>query len=142
LKVEALAHRIPVTLPFDSTIIDAVRLMAKENIGLLVLVDPEDRWSIRAVVSERDIIRTIAAGKPLDRPVSDIATAHVVSVEADSDVGEAARIMAQRRIRHLVVTRNGKLVSVISIRDLVGEGATLRAIVRSYEEVEPTPGAD
>ncbi len=142
MKVEVLVGRATVTLPMDAAIRDAVELMARENIGLLVLVDAEEKERMRAVVSERDIIRAIAGGKALDEPLRSVATTDVLTVEADSEVGVAAKIMAQRRIRHLVVTRRGKLAGVISIRDLVGERSTLTAIVKSYEEVEPFPGGD
>jgi CBS domain-containing protein len=71
------------------------------------------------VVSERDIVKALASGMPLNTPLEKIATKRVITIEPDKSVVEVADLMAENKIRHLVVAERGKVVGVISLRDLV-----------------------
>jgi CBS domain-containing protein len=98
---------------------EAVRIMAERNIGLLPIVDDEGRPL--AVISERDVIRALAAGASLD----DLALAAarrgpLITVTPDVDVHEALVKMRRGGVRHLlVVDEEGRLVGVVSIRDFM-----------------------
>jgi Predicted signal-transduction protein containing cAMP-binding and CBS domains len=93
--------------------------MADHNIGLLPIVDDEGRPL--AVISERDVVRALAAGASLDSPV--LATARrrpLITVTPDADIYEAMVKMRRGGVRHLlVVDREGRLVGVVSIRDFM-----------------------
>jgi CBS domain-containing protein len=124
-----------VTITSDKTILDAARMMVNNNMGLLVIVDPGDQSKLAGVISERDIIRALASGMDLDVKVGEVGTRDVVTVGVKADVAEAAKAMNRNRIRHVVVLDEyEKLVGVVSMRDLVGERATLRAILQSHEK--------
>ncbi|MEM4651457.1 MAG: CBS domain-containing protein [Pyrobaculum sp.] len=98
---------------------EAVRIMAERNIGLLPIVDDEERPL--AVISERDVIKALAAGASLD----DLALAAarrepLITVMPDVDVHEALVKMRRGGVRHLlVVDEEGRLVGVVSIRDFM-----------------------
>jgi predicted transcriptional regulator len=141
LKVENLIKRKPITISRDATILEASKKMVSENVGLLVVVGSNPASPV-GVVSERDVMRAVASGTPLDSKVWDIATKNLVTLNRQQDVGKAALAMRTHKIRHLVVTdESNSLFGVISIRDLVAERSTLEAIVSSYEQ-EPWPGGD
>ena len=113
--------------------LEAARMMAENNMGLLVICDPKDN-RLRGVVSERDIIRSVAAGKGATMNVESISTPTVVTVRWNSEVAEAAKAMNKHRIRHVVVVDDAnRPIGVVSMRDLVGERSTLRAILQSHE---------
>jgi CBS domain-containing protein len=139
MKVRALASRPPVTARPDISIKEAAAVMARRRIGLLVLVEGD---GIYGVVSERDIVRAVAGGVDMGRPVALIATRDVVTVDADAPVAEAARLMYSRGIRHLVVTEGGRLYGVLSVRDLIGEAVQLERAVEGGEAVEMGMPAD
>ena len=121
--------------------LEAARLMVENNMGLLVVCDPKDN-GLKGVVSERDIIRSVASGKETAMKVESISTPAVVTVRWNSDVAEAAKAMNKHRIRHVVVVDDAsKPIGVISMRDLVGERSTLRAILQSHDR-EVFPGGD
>ncbi len=121
--------------------LEAARLMVENNMGLLVVCDPKDN-GLRGVVSERDIIRSVASGKETAMKVESISTPAVVTVKWNSDVAEAAKAMNKHRIRHVVVVDDAsKPIGVISMRDLVGERSTVRAILQSHDR-EVFPGGD
>lgn len=142
MQIGHVVREKPVTLPITAKLMDAAKLMAGKKIGLIVLTDLKDKRRILGVISERDIIRSLAKGVSLKQSVKAVSTKKVVTVFQEDDVGRAAELFSQKKIRHLVVVdRAGKLVSVLSIRDLLGEQATLKAIVSSYAP-EPIAGVD
>jgi CBS domain-containing protein len=139
MKIRELLRRPVVSAPSESSVKDVAGLMGKENVGLVVLVDAAQR--LAGVVSERDIIRAVASGSDLRGSAVQIATRNVVTVDAASDILEAAKLINKHHIRHVVAVTDGKPLGVVSVRDLVAERATLRALVESYAQ-EPFPGGD
>ena len=142
MKVSHILTRPLLTIAAGETVLDAARLMVNNNVGLLVISYKQDDSKLVGVISERDIIRVIASGRSLNVAVDEVCTRGVVTVRAGSDVAEAAKAMNKNRIRHVVVVDDkDKPLGVVSMRDLVGERATLRAILQS-DEKEVFHGAD
>jgi len=142
MNVSHIVTRPMITITVTSTVLGAAKLLVQNNIGLLVVTaaDPEGR--LVGVISERDIMRAVASGRSLDVPVDAVCTKNVVTVRGDSGVAEVAKAMNKHGIRHVVVVDdNSKPVGVVSMRDLVGERATLTAILQSNEK-EIFHGAD
>ena len=135
MNVANIVTRPLITIPSGRSILDAAKLMVENNIGLLVICDAKDKTKLAGVISERDIIKAIASGGKLNAPVDGVSTKHVVTVKASSEVAEAAKAMNKHRIRHVVVVDDQeKLMGVVSMRNLVGERATLTAILQSHEK--------
>lgn len=135
MNVGDIIQRHLVTIPSGTTMLDAAKLMVENNMGLLVICDTRDKTKLAGVVSERDIMKAIASGKKLTAPIDEVSTKQVITVKASSEVAEAAKAMNKHRIRHVVVVdEQGKLIGVVSMRDLVGERATLTAILQSNEK--------
>jgi CBS domain-containing protein len=142
MNVGDIIQRPPAKISAGRTLIEAARLMVEKNIGLLVISDPHDDTKIAGVISERDIIKAIGSGGDLKATVDSASTKRVITVKARSEVAEAAKAMNRNHIRHVVVVDDqDKLVGVVSMRDLVGERATLNAILQSNEK-EIFVGAD
>jgi len=135
LNVGHMITKQLVTITSDKSILDAARIMVSNNMGLLVILYPGDPAKLEGVISERDIIRALASGMDLNVKVGEVGTRDVVTVRVKADVAEAAKAMNRNRIRHVVVLdEHEKLVGVVSMRDLVGERATLKAILQSHEK--------
>jgi CBS domain-containing protein len=135
MKLEHILQRPIVTIPSGTTMLDAAKLMVDNNMGLLVICDTKEGTKLLGVISERDIMKAIASGKTLNTAVDEVSTKHVITAKASSDVAEAAKAMNKNRIRHVVVVdEQGKPIGVVSMRDLVGERATLTAILQSNEK--------
>jgi CBS domain-containing protein len=107
-----------VTVSPETTVRDLVALLADKNIGA-VLVSTDDT-PVAGIVSERDVVRGLAAGADvLDRAVSDIMTSSVETAAPEQSVHELARLMTVRRIRHVPVLVEGAVVGIVSIGDVV-----------------------
>jgi CBS domain-containing protein len=89
LNVGDIPTRPMVTIASGSTVLDASKLMAANNLGLLVICDPNDQSKILGVVSERDIIKSIAASGKLAASVDEISTKNVITVKADASRGSS-----------------------------------------------------
>jgi CBS domain-containing protein len=102
----------------DDTLVEAARKMWEQQTGSLLVIDGED---LVGIVTERDILKAVATGAPLDDTrISQVMSKDLVTVGPGTSLREAAGLMAERWIRHLPVLDNGKLVGVISQRDLSG----------------------
>jgi CBS domain-containing protein len=135
MNVSHIVTRPLIAIPAGKTVFDAAKLMVENNVGLLVITRGQDNTNLGGVISERDIMRVIALGHNTNIPVEEVCTKRAVTVHASSDVAEAAKSMNKNRIRHVVVVdADDKPVGVVSMRDLVGERATLTAILQSNEK--------
>ena len=142
MNVSHILTRPMVTVRGGDTVLAAAKLLLQNNIGLLVVTEATAGDKLVGVISERDIIRVIASGRTVEIPVNEVCTRRVVTVRGSSDVAEAAKAMNKHGIRHVVVVDDaGKPMGVVSMRDLVGERATLTAILQSSEK-EIFHGAD
>lgn len=106
------------TCPPDMTTVAAARRMIRDDVGSLVVVD--DDGELVGIVTERDILRAVADEKLGKRlAVSEIMTPEPDSLEPDVDVEEASEWIMAAGYRHLPVMESGRLVGVLSIKDLM-----------------------
>jgi len=97
---------------------EAIKIMDDDNIGVLPVV--EDNKPI-GVVTERDILRRVVA-KDLDidkKTVEDIMTKNPITIDHDSSILEATRLMSENNFRRLIVVKNGKLVGLVTAKDVI-----------------------
>jgi CBS domain-containing protein len=107
------------TIAPDAAVRAAVEQLGSANVGALVV--SADGTSVQGIVSERDVVRRLAAAGPtlLDEPVSSIMQADVFTCTGADPVDDLMHRMTEHRIRHLPVVDDGRLVGIISIGDVV-----------------------
>jgi MFS transporter, MHS family, proline/betaine transporter len=119
LRLNELVRRKPITISGEATIHDVVKIMAEQNIGFLVVVE---NGRMVGVLSERDVVRSLAERGNLSVKVSDICKRDIITLQADATLEEAAEKMGKHGIRHIVVVnKSGELIGVVSVRDLIQE---------------------
>lgn len=103
----------------DTTVYDALLLMARHDIGALLVLDDDDRLS--GMFSERDYARKVILHGRSSRtmPVADVMTGDVVCVPPDFEIDTCLALMTDHRVRHLPVVAGGQIVGLVSIGDLV-----------------------
>jgi CBS domain-containing protein len=101
-----------------ATLREAARLMRDKQIGSLIIGEGEKQIGI---ISETDFVRkAIAEGlNPDTTPVEAILSKPIITIDIDKTAKEANDLMATQKVRHLAITDKGKIVGVISVRDLV-----------------------
>lgn len=105
----------------EETVAVAARALTRYNIGALPVCGTDGR--VCGVLTDRDIVtRCLAAGKaPGATSVREIMTRHVLSLRADMDTRDAAKLMGREQIRRVPVIENGKLCGMVSLGDLATE---------------------
>jgi CBS domain-containing protein len=102
----------------DATVRELARRMAAEGVGVLVVTEGDQ---VHGIVSERDVVAAIAAGKDLDSTTAaDIDSRRLVTCTPDTSLQEAAMLMMEHYVRHLLVNDHTGPVGVVSARDLLG----------------------
>lgn len=122
------------SLKAGDTAFDAATLMAKDNIGAVVILD--DGGKLAGIITERDMTRRVV-GKGLDpkkTKLKDVMTANPDTLSPDDSASDALELMQARHYRHLPVTEDGKCVGMVSVRDLYqAVKSALEANIRETE---------
>ena len=100
----------------EATLGEAAAKMAERGVGAVVVLEGE---SIAAILTERDVMRAVAAGKDGSAAVSEWMTRHPDTIEPTDTTDHAASLMIHGGFRHLPVVDEGKVVGIVSIRDLM-----------------------
>jgi CBS domain-containing protein len=106
------------TIEPAASVFEAASLMAMKNVGALLVLEAE---CVAGIVTERDIARkmVLADRSPKQTPVRDIMHSPVQYVHPQHTNEECMALMTQKRLRHLLVIDDGKLLGLVSIGDLV-----------------------
>ncbi len=118
LRVRDLMTSHPVTIEPQASVVDAARRMIQKEKGPLPVVEGDGRAV--GMVTDRDIIARVVAegGDPGSATVEDIATRELVTIGADQDADEAARLMEEHGLDRLLVVEGERLVGIISEADI------------------------
>jgi len=108
-----------VTVPPSATLLTLAHLLKLERVGAVIV--SHDGKTIDGIISERDIAWGLAehGADLLNAHVADLMTKSVVTCSPDDTIASVAKIMTDRRLRHLPVQFKGELVGVVSIGDVV-----------------------
>jgi CBS domain-containing protein len=111
----------------DSTVYQALQLMSEKNVGALMVMTGD---TVEGLISERDYARKIVLKGRFSRdvPVREIMSPEIVAIGPEEDVERCMTLMTHKRMRHLPVFENGRLIGLISIGDIV------KAIIEHKEE--------
>jgi CBS domain-containing protein len=105
------------TVSADATLGDAAAAMAARGVGAVVVLEGE---RVAAILTERDVMKAVAAGKDGSAPVDEWMTSHPDTIEPTDTTDHAASLMIHGGFRHLpVVEADGRVVGIVSIRDLM-----------------------
>ena len=104
------------TVEPDARLSDAARRMAQRGVGAVLVLDGE---RLAGILTERDLLKAVAAGFTDEARVSEWMTKHPETVEPDESTDHAASLMIHGGFRHLPVVEGGRAIGILSIRDLM-----------------------
>ncbi|HEY5593539.1 MAG TPA: CBS domain-containing protein [Nitrospiria bacterium] len=113
-----MMNRTVRTIQTEATLLEAATLMREVRVGALMV---EEEGRLVGVVSETDLVRKgIAEGRDARRDkIRAIMSSPIITIDIDRPASDASDLMSEKGIRHLAVTDGGKIVGVISVRDLL-----------------------
>jgi len=117
-RIRILKPKAPDTVPGDMPIGEVLKHMVDESIGCVMVVDD---GQLKGIFSERDALIKLNAevGQFVDRPISSVMTSDPITLDAKDRIAFALHKMHVGGYRHLPILSDGKLVGVISIRDIL-----------------------
>ena len=125
--IAKLIERSCVTTYADCPLDYLIAILAERRIGTVVVVNSDHQ--VIGIVSERDIIRHLSTGgKTANSVTKNIMTSKVITVENNVTSAQLMQLMTEHRIRHVPITRDGKLVGIVSIGDVV------KRLLEKYEQ--------
>src|SRR5947209_13256651 len=110
------------TASLDTTLEDIATMMRDENVGAIPVLDDDE--NLAGIITDRDIVvRAIAEGQdPSECTAEEILSEELHTIEPDSDLEEAADLMARHKIRRLPVVEDGEIIGMISLGDISVKG--------------------
>ena len=117
--VRDIMSRPAITAKESDTAMIAAKLMAKHDVGCIIIVDKAGKPS--GIITERDIVERIASKNllPSDVKVTDAMSKPIIGVPTTTRVTDAAKQMNQSKIRRLAVVDGGKLVGILTMKDIL-----------------------
>lgn len=107
-----------VHVPPQTNLRELVNILSERRIGAVPVVEGNE---VVGIMSERDVIQAVTrlGAAALERPVREMMTAPAITVDPETPLLACLSLMTQRRIRHLPVMRDGRMIGFVSIGDLV-----------------------
>ena len=122
----ALAADVVARVPPQADVWEVAEALVEADVGALVVGEGDD---VRGVVSERDIVRALAARRdPSATMAADIAHTDIVWCDVNSTVAAVAEEMMEQYVRHVLVEDAGRVVGIVSARDLLGAYAAAESV--------------
>jgi len=136
--LKSVLSRAPVQCTRDTPLGEAIARMHASRVGSIVVTDAAGRPE--GIFTTVDVLAAAAARAPMDEPIERRMSPDPVALEEEATLADAALAMVRQRIRHVVVTRDGRLAGVVSERDLFAlQRVGLR---RTAERIEAAPGVE
>ena len=116
--VTVYASDTVITVPPDATLRAVAEELTNDQIGVVVIGSAVE---VSGVISERDVVRAVAGSlDPATTAARDVASTKLVWCDQAATVREAAELMMEQYVRHVLLEDSGRLVGIVSARDLLG----------------------
>ncbi|MBI2653991.1 CBS domain-containing protein [Candidatus Woesearchaeota archaeon] len=128
----------PISVSSDASLEECAKMMAKNHVGALVI---KDNHESKGIITEQDIVRKVIAKgiNPLTKKVKDFMARKLITISPDDDIYDALIKMRDSNIRHLPVVDNGKMVGLLTLKDVLKiEPSLFELLVEKFELREET----
>lgn len=116
------------TVKPDDSVMKAVKLMNRHHVGSVIVAKD---WNALGIITERDVLKKVVAKKKDATRVlcGKIMAKPVICIESKKDVAEAVKLMVKKSIKKLAVTKNGRMIGIITATDILRSGHDVQGAV-------------
>ena len=128
----------PISVSSDATLQNCAKAMSKNHVGALVI---KDNHQSKGLITEQDIVRKVVSKgiNPLTKKVKDFMAKKLITIKPNDDIYDALIKMRDSNIRHLPVVDNGKMVGLLTLKDVLKiEPQLFELLVEKFELKEET----
>ena len=113
-----MMKRNPRSISPEATLVEAAAMMRDTRVGAILVAE---QGTFIGIVSEADLVRKAMAGQmdTAQARVRAVMSSPLITIEQDRSVHDASDLMAEKGIRHLAVTEDGRIVGIVTVRDLL-----------------------
>ena len=133
LPVIRLIKRQPVICQLETTLGEIIQMMRTEKVGSVIAVN--DNMIPLGIVTYADVIRALATGLDMSTSVREFMSSPIYAVDSEASVFDAYMKFALNSVRYLAVVENGRLVGVISLKDIVSSLEPRLALVKYTKRI-------
>jgi CBS domain-containing protein len=138
MPASVFAADVVVSVGAEANLWEIAAALTAADVGLVVVGSTD---AVRGVVSERDLARALAARRdPTATTAADIAHTEVIWCDIESTVAEVAEEMMEHYVRHVLVEADGRLVGIVSARDLLGAYVSVEDVANDGRGSDPYVG--
>jgi CBS domain-containing protein len=117
MLIKDVMNRNVVVVRPDISLREASKVMCEKHIGSLIIVENDN---IVGILTQTDILKAVAEERDLDATVvEDVMNKNVFTIDYEKTIEDAVNIMMEKRIKRLPVTKEGKLVGIITASDII-----------------------
>ena len=107
-----------ITVSQESSAAEAIRIMNDRNISAVIVVGEND--TLTGMFTERDVVHCVVKNVVLDKvPVKDVMGRDIITFEPSTEISAAISVIARKKVRHIPVVEEGKIMGIVTYRDLV-----------------------
>lgn len=136
MRIDEIMSSPAITIDESISIVEAAKIMKEKNIGFLPIT--KDGF-ITGVITDRDITIRAVSINDVNDSISSIMTPHPLTVVSGTEVITTAKLMANEKIRRVVVTLDGKIIGVATSKDLLKAPNTLQYALMTYQVSDVSP---
>ena len=118
--ISSLLNRKVISINENDSLYDAIKVLSEQKIGALPVLNNQEKLS--GMLSERDIIQKVSFNKTIDLPhtqIKSIMTTKIITCNQDTESNVLMTIMTNNKIRHIPIIKQGSLIGIVSIGDVV-----------------------
>ena len=117
LQVKHMMLTNVITTSPNMSVKQTIKTLYEKHIGCVVVIDNNKKCI--GIFTERDAIRLVAENVQLDQSLDNVMTKNIITLQEDTSINEARKIISTHKVRHLpVVNQKGELTGLLSVRDL------------------------
>lgn len=133
MNIKKIMSKNIITKDINSPIWEIARVMDEYNIGFIPITDKN---KIIGVITDRDIcIRCLQKNNDLQKSINDFITRDVITINIDDNISEALRIMADKKIKRLMVKDNKKIVGILTLSDIINHYDTISELLPTLKAI-------
>ncbi len=132
IKVGDCMRTSLVNVPDSTPVVIAAKKMAESGVGSLLVLNSK---GIYGIITEKDLVVKVLATGKINTTVKEICTKTLITIPVTEDISLAAKLMGEKNIKRLVVTSQGKIVGIVSQKDLISIAPSLYDYIRGEKPI-------
>jgi|SRR3989344_4045592 len=138
IKVMDAMSKNPVSVNPNDNVLESTKLMIEKHVGSLLVKEKE---ALLGILTERDLIRMISLGiDPKNTKVKQVMTTRIVTITPEKDIYDAIILMNKENLRRLPVVINGRVIGLITLRDILTLQPTLFDLIIDMVDIKKSHG--